>query len=83
MTTQGESTAAALRSNELASRADAQRLLLDLFAPLLPAFSEGRAQVKLGLDAAHFDRKAAWLEGFARPVPILSGAIPWHCLRSP
>jgi hypothetical protein len=75
LTTQGESTSVALRGNKLASRVDAQKLLLDLFAPLLPAFSEGRAQVKLGLDAAHFDRKAAWLEGFARP---LWGLAPLH-----
>jgi hypothetical protein len=64
----GEATNAAIRENPLASRADAQKLLADLFAPLISRFSPGRAQVRLGLDAAHFDRKAAWFEGFARPL---------------
>ncbi len=73
--TRGEAVAAALRANPLACRADAQKLLLDLFDPLTPAFSLGRAQVRLGHDAAHFDRKAAWLEGFARP---LWGLAPLH-----
>ncbi|SDR34194.1 hypothetical protein SAMN05519103_02170 [Rhizobiales bacterium GAS113] len=72
---QGEAVAAAMRDNQLASRGDAQRLLIDLFNPLVGAFSPGRAQVKLGRDAAHFDRKAAWFEGFARP---LWGLAPLH-----
>lgn len=67
--------AASVRENRLADRADARRLLRDLFQPLAPAFSPGRAQVKLGHDAAHFDRKAAWFEGFARP---LWGLAPLH-----
>ncbi len=71
----GEAVASALRANGLTCRADAQKLLLDLFEPLIQAFSPGRAQVKLGQDAAHFDRKAAWLEGFARP---LWGLAPLH-----
>lgn len=71
----GGATARAIGDNPLATRADAQRLLLDLFAPLTSCFSAGRAQVKLGLDAAHFDRKAAWFEGFARP---LWGLAPLH-----
>ncbi|WP_342364274.1 DUF2264 domain-containing protein [Terrarubrum flagellatum] len=65
----------AMRGNPLATRADAQRLLLDLCKPLEPYFSPGRAQVKLGEDGAHFDRKAAWFEGFARP---LWGLAPLH-----
>lgn len=64
-----------IRGNRLADRNDARRLLRDLFQPLIPAFSPGRAQVKLGHDAAHFDRKAAWFEGFARP---LWGLAPLH-----
>lgn len=66
---------ASIRGNRLADRNDARRLLRDLFQPLVPAFSAGRAQVKLGHDAAHFDRKAAWFEGFARP---LWGLAPLH-----
>ena len=72
---QGEALAASISANPLASRADAQRLLGELFAPLVSAFSQGRAQVKLGADAAHFDRRAAWFEGFARP---LWGLAPMH-----
>ncbi|MDT8266220.1 DUF2264 domain-containing protein, partial [Roseomonas sp. DSM 102946] len=59
---------AAIRGNPLGTRADAAHLLLDLNAPLRPCFSPGRAQVRLGLDSAHFDRKAEWFEGYARPL---------------
>src|SRR5271154_2528252 len=66
-----------IRRNPLASREDAERLLKALTEPLLPCFSGGRAQVKLGEDAAHFDRKAAWFEGYARPLwglaPLAAG----------
>ncbi|WP_145144992.1 DUF2264 domain-containing protein [Roseomonas gilardii] len=72
-----ENPHAAIRGNPLASRADAARLLLDLNAPLRPCFSPGRAQVRLGLDSAHFDRKAEWFEGYARPLwglaPLAAG----------
>jgi len=64
-----------LRANPLATRADAQAMLLELTEPLLSRFSPGRAFVKLGDDAAHFNRHAAWLEGFARP---LWGLAPLH-----
>ena len=83
-----ETLHAALAANPLASRADARKLLHDLFEPLVPAFSTGRAQVRLGLDAAHFDRKAAWFEGFARPLwglaPLHAGGgafAHWHLFR--
>jgi hypothetical protein len=54
--------------NPLRTRADARRLLLELFKPLAGHFSSGRAQVRVGPEAAHFDRKAEWFEGFARPL---------------
>jgi hypothetical protein len=54
--------------NPLRTRADARRLLLGLFEPLASHFSAGRAQVRVGPEAAHFDRKAEWFEGFARPL---------------
>ncbi|MBB4184477.1 hypothetical protein GGE07_001103 [Sinorhizobium terangae] len=57
-----------LGSNPLATRNDMQRALIDLFNPLLPYFSEGNARVRLDAAAAHFDRAAADLEGFARPL---------------
>ena len=54
--------------NPLETRADMSRALLDLFDPLLPFFSKGGARVRLNAAAAHFDRAAADLEGFARPL---------------
>ncbi|MCZ7938259.1 DUF2264 domain-containing protein [Agrobacterium salinitolerans] len=57
-----------LHGNPLKSRADVRRALDDSFAPLLPYFSPGGARVTLSGAAAHFDRAAADLEGFARPL---------------
>ena len=57
-----------LHGNPLKSRADVRRALDDSFAPLLPYFSPGGARVTLSGTAAHFDRAAADLEGFARPL---------------
>ncbi|MDB5527522.1 MAG: hypothetical protein JWR51_625 [Devosia sp.] len=66
-----------LAGNPLKSRADVETGLNDLFAPLLPYFSEGGARVRLDAAAAHFDRAAADLEGFARPLwgltPLAAG----------
>lgn len=68
-------TATRARTNPLATRADAQRLLRDLTAPLEAGFSPGRAQIHLGHESAHFNRKAQWFEGYARP---LWGLAPLH-----
>ncbi|WP_026619930.1 hypothetical protein M728_004116 (plasmid) [Ensifer sp. WSM1721] len=57
-----------LRGNPLEARDDMQHALIDLFNPLLPYFSEGSARVRLDAAAGHFDRAAADLEGFARPL---------------
>ncbi|TCL68182.1 DUF2264 domain-containing protein [Rhizobium sp. BK251] len=57
-----------LAGNPLRSRADMTRGLIDLFNPLLPHFSKGNARVRLDAVGAHFDRAAADLEGFARPL---------------
>ncbi|WP_421399323.1 DUF2264 domain-containing protein [Agrobacterium fabrum] len=57
-----------LHGNPLKTRADVRRALDDSFAPLLPYFSPGGARVTLSGTAAHFDRAAADLEGFARPL---------------
>lgn len=66
-----------LSGNPLRNRADVEKALRDLFAPLLPHFSSGGARVRLDGAAAHFDRAAADLEGFARPlwglVPLAAG----------
>ncbi|RYE79881.1 MAG: DUF2264 domain-containing protein, partial [Hyphomicrobiales bacterium] len=66
-----------LWGNPLRTRADVETALRASFAPLLPHFSPGGARVRLNGAAAHFDRAAADLEGFARPlwglVPLAAG----------
>jgi hypothetical protein len=63
--------------NPLRTRADVQKLARDLAAPLVPHFSPGRAQVKLGAGLGHFGEGPGWLEGFARPLwglaPLAAG----------
>ncbi|OAE41779.1 DUF2264 domain-containing protein [Agrobacterium tumefaciens] len=70
-----------LYGNPLKSRADVRRALDDSFAPLLRYFSPGGARVTLSGTAAHFDRAAADLEGFARPLwgiaPLAMGGDPF------
>lgn len=72
-----------LWGNPLRSRADVERALRDCFAPLKPYFSPGGARVRLSGTAAHFDRAAADLEGFARPlwglVPLAAGGADLDC----
>jgi hypothetical protein len=77
-----------LADNPLLTRADLQRAVIDLCAPLKPRFSPGGARVTLGSTAALFDNHAAQLEGFARPlwglVPLAAGgsAFPdWELYR--
>lgn len=66
-----------LFGNPLKSRDDVSRAVIDLFKPLLSYFSEGGARVRLNAAGAIFDRAAADLEGFARPlwgiVPFVAG----------
>lgn len=66
-----------LYGNPLLSRDDLAKAVMDLFNPLLPYFSEGGSRVRLSATGAHFDRAAADLEGFARPlwgiVPLAAG----------
>ncbi|AYG61047.1 DUF2264 domain-containing protein [Rhizobium jaguaris] len=57
-----------LAGNPLENRTDMRRALIDLFYPLLPYFSKGNARVRIDAAGAHFDRAAADLEGFARPL---------------
>ncbi|MGV0908173.1 DUF2264 domain-containing protein [Martelella sp. FOR1707] len=61
-------TANPLSANPLKTRGDVEQALHALFNPLLPFFSDGRARVRLSGNAAHFDRIAADVEGFARPL---------------
>ncbi|WP_439872550.1 DUF2264 domain-containing protein [Rhizobium leguminosarum] len=74
-----------LAGNPLETRADMSRALLALFDPLLACFSNGNARVTLNGGGAHFDRAAADLEGFARPLwglaPLGAGKgdfAHWH-----
>jgi hypothetical protein len=71
----------ALASNPLQTRAELQRALCALVAPLLPRWSSGGARVRLGATAAHFANTPAELEGFARPlwglVPLAAGGGDW------
>jgi len=64
-------------TNPLRTRTDVQQLLRDLVNPILPHFSKGRAEVRLGANRAHYGDPAGWLEGFARPlwglVPLAAG----------
>ncbi|CUM68110.1 uncharacterized protein PRCAT00005827001 [Priceomyces carsonii] len=54
--------------NDLLTRHDVQKACLDLFCPLIEAFSPGCARVRLDESAAVFDQAASDLEGFARPL---------------
>ncbi|UXN68302.1 DUF2264 domain-containing protein [Devosia neptuniae] len=81
-------TANPLYGNPLNTRDDVEKGLRDLFNPLLPYFSEGGARVRLDGGAAHFDRAAADLEGFARPLwgltPLAAGGAEfdhWELYR--
>ena len=66
-----------LAGNPLRSRADLQRAMRDLFAPLVPCFSPGAARVRIGSTGAHYSEVAAELEGFSRPLwglaPLAAG----------
>ncbi|OZJ01643.1 hypothetical protein BZG36_05441 [Bifiguratus adelaidae] len=77
-----------LAGNEFKTRDDVIKAVHDLFNPLLPAFSKGKARVQLDASAASFDRASADLEGFARPLfgiaPMVAGGTPfdhWDAYR--
>ncbi len=55
------------QNNPLKTKDDFAQSLRDMFAPLLPYFSEGCAQVRLS-GAASFDHVSSYLEGFSRPL---------------
>ncbi|MFW8643426.1 DUF2264 domain-containing protein [Rhizobium beringeri] len=66
-----------LFGNPLKTRDDLAKAVIDLFEPLLPYFSKAAPVYALGAAGAIFDRAAADLEGFARPlwgiVPLVAG----------
>ena len=70
-----------MAGNPLRTRADVEAALKALASPLEAFRSPGKARVRLGHDAAHFDRAAADFEGFARPLwglaPAAVGGANW------
>jgi len=77
-----------LADNPLRTRDDFARSAVQLWQPLKPYFSPGKARVDLGLPSAHFTRTAAELEGFSRPLfglaPLVWGGLPfddWDMFR--
>ncbi len=77
-----------LAGNPLATRDDVARAALDLFKPLLPFYSPGRARVRLAPSHAVFGEVASQLEGFARPLwgiaPLAAGGYEfpyWGMIR--
>lgn len=59
--------------NPLQTRSDFARAIDELFEPLLPHFSPGKARVRPTATGAHFPDVAAELEGYGRP---LWGIVP-------
>lgn len=77
-----------LKNNPLQTRDDFASSVVQLWEPLKPYFSPGKARVNLGLPAAHFTQTAAELEGFSRPLfglaPLAAGGLPfddWDMMR--
>jgi hypothetical protein len=62
-----------LAQNPLKTRPDFQKAALELWEPLKPYYSPGRARVTLGHTGVIFTATSAELEGFARP---LWGIVP-------
>jgi hypothetical protein len=63
--------------NKLRTRADVVDSVHQLFNPLLPMFSAGKARVQIDASTSTWDRAACDLEGFARPLfgiaPMVAG----------
>lgn len=61
----------------LETRKDFEELLYKLLNPLIPYYSEGKAELHLGVTATSYDEKAICLEAFSRPlwalVPFYAG----------
>ncbi|WP_137290727.1 DUF2264 domain-containing protein [Natronorubrum halophilum] len=77
-----------LKENPLRSRSDFERAVEQLYEPLVPHFSDGKARVRPTATGARFPPVSAELEGFARP---LWGIVPlsvhsdfdhWSILRT-
>ncbi len=75
--------------NDFRTRADAQRAIADIFAPLLPIFRAEGARVKLGETTTTYDQRTVELEAFARPLfgiaPLVAGGgefAHWDLIRA-
>ncbi|CAM0141766.1 hypothetical protein VKS41_004540 [Umbelopsis sp. WA50703] len=77
MTVSTKSKFSPLSDLPLETKDDLRVAFLEVFRPLLPAFSPGSARVRVEEAGAHFAPAAADLEGFARPlwgiVPFVAG----------
>lgn len=58
----------------LDSKKDFQDLLMEIIKPLVPYYSEEKAELILGVTATNYDQKAIRLEAFSRP---LWGLVPF------
>lgn len=63
-----------LNESNLKNREQFEQLLLQFLTPLKHYYSKENAQLNLGVNAAVYDRSAAWTEGFSRP---LWGLVPY------
>lgn len=61
--------------NELKTRDDLEKFLVELLDPLAAHTSPGGARIHLGHTATHYDEIAAQLEGFSRPIWGLASLI--------
>lgn len=59
---------------KLNSKEDFRELLTEIIEPLIPYYSEGGAELNLGVTATNYDQKAIRLEAFSRP---LWGLVPF------
>ena len=62
---------------DLNTKQDFQRLMHEILDPLKPYYSEGGAQLHLGVTSTNYDEKAILMEAFSRPlwalVPCFAG----------
>ena len=78
-----------MAGNPLRTRSDVVKAIRDLYQPLLPYYSAGGARIRLDMAAAHYDRAASDMEGFARPLwglaPLAVGGgaefVDWELFR--
>jgi hypothetical protein len=78
-----------MSGNPLKTRNDVIKVIKDLYLPLTPYYSKGGARVRLDAVSASFDRAAADMEGYSRPLwglaPLAMGGgadfVDWDLFR--